>query len=603
MNTLVILFAGDSGDGIQTLGQQFALLSAQEGAHVMTFADFPAEIRAPKGTVAGVSSFQVQESDGAVISPGDRADILVAMNPAALRVHGKHLKKGARILLDSDSLGAAALTKAGYETTPVPTLIEQGFQVLPLPLTQKTRESLKTLGLDRSQQDRSRNFFSLGVIASWLSHGIEPARHALEQAFKKDPKLAEANLLALNAGWDYAQKEVTPLRDSAPKDASSLAGTFRTINGNEAMALALVTVSARSGRRLIFSSYPITPASDILHALVRIQGLPLQTVQSEDEIAAIGCALGASYAGALGVTATSGPGLSLKGEFLGLAVMSELPLVVIDVQRAGPSTGMPTKMEQGDLWQSLYGRHGDCPLVVLSARSPAHGYAVVHEAARIALRYMTPVIVLSDASLARGSEVWRIPAVNELPEFPSDAASRWQQHERDPETLAKTWIPPGHEGAMACLGGLEREEGSGQVSYDGNNHERMSYLRRDKILGVVSEAVNFVWHGPQAGDLLLVSWGSTFGTTREAALSLQNEQHRVAHLHIDRLWPLDPAIGQALQQFKQVLVPEVNTGQLAQVLQSRFAHPVISMGRPSGAPLRSQDIQQRAIHLLSQGVP
>jgi 2-oxoglutarate/2-oxoacid ferredoxin oxidoreductase subunit alpha len=596
----VICFAGDSGDGVQVLGQQFATLAAVQGDHVMTFADFPAEIRAPRGTVGGVSSYQVHMGRDQVRTTGEQIDVLVALNPAAVRLHSRELAPRASLIIDQDAFGLPQLSKAGYSESPLPALSEQGYSVIALPLTQLTRECLKSSDLDRSEKDRCRNFYALGVIAWMLRRSTAPTEAWIAKKFAAHPRWAAANQLVLTMGFRDAVRYVPNQETATWQPPAPDAGTYRYLTGNEAVALALAAVGVRSGRSIVYGSYPITPASDILHALARMQHMPILTFQAEDEIAAIGAALGASYAGAMGVTATSGPGLSLKGEFLGLAVMSELPLVLIDVQRAGPSTGMPTKMEQGDLWQALYGRHGDSPLVVLAARSPAHCFTVVYEACRLAMRYRTPVIVLSDASLAGGSEVWAVPDPERLPTFAEEEAPL-HLHDRDPETLAKAWVVPGTKGFEHCSGGLEQEDQSGRISYDAQNHEQRTLLRRDKILGVRSEALAPELWGPREGEVLVISWGSTFGAARQAVETAQLDGQVVAHLQLDMLWPLDAEIARIGERFKQWLVPEVNSGQLPTLLQARFARPVHSLARPMGSPLSVGEIRHRLEQLIQRG--
>ncbi len=607
---VVVLFAGDSGDGMQLTGGQFTLATARARNDLATLPDFPAEIRAPAGTTYGVSGYQLHFGSAEVYTPGDEVDLLVAMNPAALKVNLHRVRKGGAVVLNLDAFDDRGLELAGYTTSPLDDGSLNTFETFPVELTRLTREALADSPLSTKQRDQSKNMFALG-LALWLyTRPLDATEAWLEQKFAAKPELLEANLHVLRKGYHYgetteqfaARYEVAPASNLPP-------GLYRGIRGNEALALGLVTAAQRSGLELLYGSYPITPASDLLHALAKHKHFGVLTVQAEDEIAAVGAALGASFAGGLGVTATSGPGMALKAEFVGLAVMTELPLVVIDVQRAGPSTGMPTKTEQGDLLFALYGRNGEAPLPVLAASTPGDCYEAAYEAARVAVKYMTPVILLSDGYLGNGAEPWRIPDPNRLPPFPVRHAARPNDGERflpylrDEATLARPWAKPGTEGLEHRLGGLEKDRASGGVSYDPENHEAMTQLRAEKVARVVTEIPPTEVFGDAEGDVLVVGWGSTRGAIEGAVESARARGQRVGRVHLRWLNPLPPDLAEILARFERVLVPELNAGQLVRVLRERYLVPAEALTKVQGLPFKTSEITAKLDAMLAETVP
>jgi 2-oxoglutarate/2-oxoacid ferredoxin oxidoreductase subunit alpha len=600
---VVIRFAGDSGDGIQLTGNQFTSATAVAGNDLSTLPDFPAEIRAPAGTLPGVSGFQISFSSYDINTPGDHPDVLVAMNPAALRTNIDDLVPGGMLVVNTDSFLKSNLTKAGYSENPLENGSLADYRVFALPLTELTRSSLKDLELTVKEKDRSKNFFALGMMFYLYQRTMEVTERWIETKFSKKPLLVEANRTALKAGYAYCDAaEIFPhvyKVDPAPFEK----GTYRNVMGNTALSLGLVTASQKSGLPLFLGSYPITPASTILHELSRYKEFGVVTFQAEDEIAAVTSAIGASFGGALSVTTTSGPGLALKGEALGLAVMVELPLVIIDVQRAGPSTGMPTKTEQSDLLQALFGRNGEAPVPILAPASPADCFLVAFEAARIALHYMTPVIILSDGYLANGAEPWRIPDVDDLPgvhvEFTSKAGENgFQPYARDPRTLARNWAVPGTPGLEHRVGGLSKADLTGNVSYDPQNHEKMIRLRAEKVDRVAQEYGPSEIDGEDSGKLLIVGWGSTEGAIKGALRRLRGEGKQVSHLHLRYLNPLPRDLGEILDRFDKILVPEMNLGQLAFVLRGRYLVDAISYSKVQGQPFRASEIMARVTQLI-----
>ena len=606
--TAAIRFAGDSGDGMQLAGNRFATVSASLGDVVMTLADYPAEIRAPAGSIGGVSGYQLQLGQDQIYTTGDEVDILVAMNPAALKVNLDQLKDGGIVIVDRDSFTTKNLERVGWSENPLETKgILDRFRVHPLEITTLTRNALVDSGLSVKDQDRCKNFFALGVVCWLLSKDIEPTIGWLSQKFKKNPLALDANRKAIEAGWNMA--DATTIFNThyviKKTDVKRKPGVYRYVNGNSAAALGLAAASVKAGRPLFLGSYPITPATDILQELSAMQNFPITTFQAEDEIAGIGTALGASFAGAIGVTTTSGPGLSLKTEFLGLAVMAELPLVVVNVQRAGPSTGLPTKTEQSDLLQALYGRNGDAPLVVLAASTPGDCFAVAYEAIAIATKYMTPVIMLSDGYLANGAEGWRIPAIDELPDISLPAVTlsptEYKPYLRNPETLARPWVAPGTPGYEHRIGGLEKANITGEVSTNPANHETMTRLRAEKIARVKAEIPPSKICGPESGKLLVVSWGSSFGAARQAVEMQQKQGQSVAHLNLRFLNPLPADLGTIMKRFEQVLVPENNAGQLVIKLRAEYLVDCVSHTKIEGRPLRVSDIDAKITAMLEEG--
>jgi 2-oxoglutarate ferredoxin oxidoreductase subunit alpha len=594
---VVIRFAGDSGDGMQLAGSRFTDATAVLGNDLATLPDFPAEIRAPAGTLAGVSAFQIHFASRDILTPGDAPNVLVAMNPAALKANLGEIDRGATIIVNEDAFSKRNLEKAGYEGNPLEDGSLAEYRVHRIPMTTLTTRAVEAIE-DASTRDagRAKNFFALGVL-SWLyGRPTDVTKRWMEQKFGSKPSVLEANLAAFNAGWSFG--ETTELLDvqyrvKAATDVRP--GTYRNINGTSALALGLIAASIRSRLPLLLASYPITPASELLHELSRHQRLGVRTIQAEDEIAAAGMALGAAFGGRLGVTATSGPGLDLKAETIGLAVALELPMIVIDVQRAGPSTGMPTKTEQSDLLAALFGRHGESPLPVIAPSTPGGCFEVGFEAVQIAVRYRTPVIVLSDTFLASSSEPWLIPAVGDLADIDPDfavaprAGEEFLPYARD-ERLARPWAVPGTLGLQHRIGGLEKADLTGNISYDPDNHAQMTELRSAKVAGIVRDVPPLEVEGDPGATLLVLGWGSSEGAIRAGARRAREAGHRVATAHLRHLNPLPGNIGEVLSSFDRVLVPEMNTGQLAMLLRARYLVDVESLSKVQGLPLYAGEI-------------
>jgi len=600
--SMVVRLAGDSGDGMQVTGTQLTGESARAGNDLATLPDFPAEIRAPAGTPAGVSAFQLQFGARDVLTPGDEVDVLVAMNPAALRANLEDLRPGGILIVDREAFSEANLRKADYERNPLEDGSLARWQVFPIEVTRLTTAALKDLGLSARETNRCRNFFCLGVV-SWLFHRpVEVAEDWVRQRFARQPKLVEANLRALRAGLAFGENsELIAVSYEVPR-AKIPPGRYRTVSGNAAAALALVAASQKAGLPLFLGSYPITPASDILHELSALKHFGVVTFQAEDEIAGVGAALGAAFGGAIGVTTTSGPGMDLKAETIGLAVAVELPLVVIDIQRAGPSTGMPTKTEQADLLMALYGRHGEAPLPVLAPATPADCFAVVYEAVRLAATYMTPVIVLSDGYLANGSEPWLVPDPADLPPIPVAFRTDPQgffPYLRDPATLARPWVRPGTPGLEHRVGGLSKAPTTGNVSYAPQDNEQMVRLRARKVAGIAREYAPLEVFGAERGDLLILGWGSTFGAIRQAVQELHAAGRAVAHVHLRHLHPLPPDLGEILARFRRVLVPELNLGQLVRLVRAEYLVPAVGFHKVQGRPFKVSEIVARSERLLA----
>jgi 2-oxoglutarate ferredoxin oxidoreductase subunit alpha len=585
---LVVRFAGDSGDGVQLAGSQFAVAAASGGADLMTLPEFPAEIRAPTGTTFGVSAYQIQFGPGEILTPGDEADILIAFNPAAFVTNAAFLKRGGALVIDEGAFNERALTKAGLTADPLDRSDHAPYRIIGIEITNRTLESVAPFGLGRKDASRAKNFWALG-FSLWLANQSTAATLAwIDRRFAKDDALRGANAAALKAGHAYGETMEIALPDvvDMPATASPRARP-RMTSGTDAMALGLVAAGALSGRAVFYCSYPITPASALLHALAKMK-MGVRTFQAEDEIAAVCAAIGASYAGQLGVSASSGPGLSLKTEALGLAVTAEVPLVVIDVQRAGPSTGMPTKPEQADLSMAVFGRHGESPLPVLAPATPPDCFSVMLDAARIAVEASTPVIVLSDAYLANALSDWEVPDIAELAEFggfESISPDPVSPFDRDPETLARPWIAPGVPGLAHRVGGLEKDSVTGNISYDPENHERMVRLRAEKVARVAKRLERAVLQeGPEEGELLVIGWGSTFGPIRQAVRNLSDAGHKIAHLHLRQLWPLPAGLDTILRRYKRLVCVEMNTGQLTGILRSAYLLPVEPLTQISGRP-------------------
>lgn len=601
LESVTIRFAGDSGDGMQLTGSQFTRASAIAGNDISTLPDFPAEIRAPAGTLYGVSGFQLQFSSEKIHTPGDEAEVLVAMNPAALKASLKYLKKNGTIVVNTDAFNKRNLRMAGYEQNPLDTHELDGYQVFPVEMSRLTRDALEDTDLSHKEKERSKNFFALGMLFWLYNRPLEPTLNWIEKKFAAQPVWLDANKSALMAGRNFADStELFAVSYSVPH-AEIEPGTYRQITGNEALSIGLVAASVKSGRQVFYGSYPITPASDILQYMAVHKNFGVKSFQAEDEMAAIGAAIGASFAGDLGVTATSGPGFALKSEFLGYALTVELPLVVINVQRAGPSTGMPTKPEQSDLLQTMFGRNGETYVPVVAAKSPADCFDTAFEAAKIAMEYMTPVVMLSDAYLANGAEPWKIPDTESLPELKAPGASEgdaYQPYLREDKTLARKWALPGTPGLEHRLGGLEKEDVTGNVSYDAENHHFMTKLRAEKIDRIRQSIETPEVYGDPDGDVLLISWGSTHGTVQTAVDRLRRHNKRVSFTHLRWINPLPPELGEIMKKFKKVLIPEINMGQLRMLIRSEFLVDAHGFNRVRGLPLSIEELMQAVDQLL-----
>jgi 2-oxoglutarate ferredoxin oxidoreductase subunit alpha len=603
LERVTIRFAGDSGDGMQLTGTQFTRTAAIFGNDISTFPDYPAEIRAPAGSLPGVSGFQISFSSSDIHTPGDRPDVLVAMNPAALKANLGDVPSGGVIIVNGDAFTPQNLKKAAYADNPLTDGSLRGYTVYEVPISTLNTASAAGLDLTSKQIDLTKNFFTLGLVFWLYERSMEPTLRWIDQKFKARPAIAEANRRALKAG--YAFGETTELFQThyRVRPAELAPGTYRNLTGNEATALGNLAAAKLAGRELFYASYPITPASDILHELSGFKNFGVKTYQAEDEIAAMGAAIGASYGGSLGMTGTSGPGLALKSEALNLAVMTELPVVVVDVQRGGPSTGLPTKTEQGDLLQALFGRNGESPMPVLAPATPGECFDYAIEAWRIALKYMTPVVVLTDGYLANGAEPWRIPDVSDLPGIGrpnhTDPAT-FHPYQRDPETLARPWAVPGTPGLEHRIGGLEKADVGGNVSYDPDNHHRMTLLRAEKVAGIADDIPDLQVFGPSEGDLLVLGWGSTYGAIRSAVEDLIAEGRPVAHAQLRHLNPLPRNTEAVLRSYRTVVVPELNLGQLAFVLRARFLIDVRGFHLVRGKPFKISEIREEAERLLAE---
>jgi 2-oxoglutarate ferredoxin oxidoreductase subunit alpha len=590
---VVIRFAGDSGDGMQLTGSQFTHTSAVIGNDISTLPDYPAEIRAPAGSLPGVSSFQIHFGSTDVQTPGDQPDVLVAMNPAALKVHLPDLSRNARVLVNTDAFTPQNLKKALYESNPLEDGSLADFQVVKIPITTLNARALKESALPKKQLDRCKNFWALGLLYWLYDRPLEPTLDWIRAHFAGRAEIAEANAAALKAGFVYGEVGEVFTTHYKVRKASIEPGVYRKVSGNDALVLGCVAASLLADTPLLYASYPITPASDVLHGLARYKHVGVRTVQSEDEIAAMGIALGAAYAGNLGVTGTSGPGLALKGEMLGLAVMTELPVVVLDIQRAGPSTGLPTKTEQSDLLLGLFGRSGDSPVVVLAPATPADCFAIAIEAFRIAVKYMVPVVVLSDGYLGNGAEPWKLPRAADLPKIdvrhPNDPKG-FLPYLRDPTTLARPWAIPGTPGFEHRIGGIEKADKSGNVNYDPANHQLMTELRLRKVEGIADDIPEAAVEGPLRGDLLLLTWGSTYGAVSQAAKKARAMGRSVGHVHLRHLNPFPRNLGDLLRGYEKVLVPENNTGQLRFLIRSRYLVDASGMNKVSGQPFKIREV-------------
>jgi 2-oxoglutarate ferredoxin oxidoreductase subunit alpha len=594
---LVVRFAGDSGDGIQLAGYEFAKSTADAKSDFMTFPDYPAEIRAPIGSLFGVSAFQIQFGADEVLTPGDKADVLVAFNPAALITNLQNLKTGGVLIVDDSHFDARGLKKAKLESNPLEDGMLDGYQVITVDVVKRTIEALDDLDLGRKAATRAKNLWVLGLVYWMFGRPLDVTKDWLTSKFKKEPEVAQANITALKAGHAYGETlEISAFPNlSAPRVARHHTGKARIISGAQAMALGLAAVAALGKRDIVYCSYPITPASTLLHALARFEG-GVRTFQAEDEIAAISAALGASFAGSLGVTASSGPGLSLKTEAMGLGISVELPLLVIDVQRGGPSTGMPTKPEQSDLTMAIHGRHGEAPLPVLAPATPDECFWIMIEAARIAIETMSPVIILTDAYLANAASDWELPDIDGLEDIDWPAVTTngedFQPFTRDPETLARPWVAPGTPQHAHRIGGIEKAQGSGHISYDPSNHQEMTRARAEKVSKVADRLPPIeLEDGPEDGDILVIGWGSTHGSIAQTVKELNAEGKRVSHVHLRHLWPLPRGLEDLIKRFPKVVTAELNTGQLSSILRSEYLAPVTCISQVNGQPFYVSDLK------------
>ena len=605
LDRVTIRFAGDSGDGSQLTGQQFTNTSAIFGNDVSTAPDYPAEIRAPAGSLPGVSSFQVSFSSYDIHTPGDEPDVLVAMNPAALKANLSDLARDGTIIVNADEFIEANLRKAAYDENPLEDGSLSNYRVVQVPITSLNQRALKKSGLSPQQMDRSRNMFALGLMFWLYERPMEPTLQWIAKKFTKNPQVAEANATSIKTGYNFGETaEFLPIHYRVPK-ASLAPGHYRNISGNEATALGFLAVSRLTKRPLLYASYPITPASDVLHELAKYKHFGVKTFQAEDELAAIGATIGAAFGGSLALTGTSGPGLALKSEAIGLAVMAELPLVVINNQRSGPSTGMPTKSEQGDLLQAMFGRNGESPVAIVAPATPGECFTMAIEAFRIALRYMLPTIFLSDGYLASSSEPWRIPDLDDLPrievEFATDPET-FQPYARDEETLARPWAIPGTPGLEHRIGGLEKSDGAGTVSYTGENHQIMTNYRDEKVKRIANNIPNVEVIGEQAGELLVLGWGSTYGAIYTAVQRTQSRGLPVSFAHLRYLNPFPPNLGDLLASFETVLIPELNLGQLQLLIRARYLVDAIGMHQVTGRPFKIRDIEEKITELVRSKV-
>lgn len=596
-----ILFAGDSGDGMQLTGSQFTLATAFAQNDLATLPDFPAEIRAPAGTTYGVSGFQLHFGSVNIRTPGDEVDLLVAMNPAALKVNLNRVRRGGAIMVNANSFAQRDLDLAGYEANPLEDNSLHDYQVFEVELTKLTHEALKDRGMDKKEMDRSKNMFALG-LALWLySRPVDPATDWLSNKFSKKPEILDANLHVLKQGYYYGETTEDFIVRYEVQPAQLKEGTYRAIRGAEAIALGLVAASQQCGLPIFYGSYPITPASDLLHELSRHKNFGVMTFQAEDEIAAVGATIGASFGGSLGITGTSGPGVALKAEAIGLALMTELPMVIVDMQRGGPSTGLPTKTEQSDLLQALYGRNGDSPIPVVAASTPGDCFFAAYEACRIAVKHMTPVILLADGYLGNGSEPWPIPSVDDLPAFGVDFADKpnrtideeevFLPYVRDEKTLSRPWAKPGTPGLEHRLGGLEKQHETGNVSYDPDNHEFMVKLRAEKVERVALDIPPTAINGDATGDLLIIGWGSTRGAIEAAVERAHLRGQKVSSIHLRHVSPLPADLEAIFKGFKHWLVPELNNGQLVRVLRDRYLLPFKPLNKIQGQPFKASELE------------
>ena len=606
-----IRFAGDSGDGMQLTGDQFTSTTAILGNDLTTLPDFPAEIRAPAGTLPGVSAFQLHFGDHDILTPGDHANVLVAMNPAALKSNLKELRKGGDLIINTDEFSDRAISKVGYASNPLTDGSLDSYVVHSIALTSMTVEALKEFNITKKEAERAKNMFALGMLLWMFTRPLEPTLAFLQSKFGSKPEILAANTAALQAGWSYGETTETFATQFVVKPASMPAGTYRNIHGNLALSYGLIAASVKSGLPLFLGTYPITPASDILHELSKHKRFGVRTFQAEDEIAGVGAALGASYAGMLGVTTTSGPGVALKSEAIGLAVALELPLVIVDVQRGGPSTGLPTKTEQADLLQAMFGRNGEAPVPIVAPQSPADCFDAAIEAVRIAVTYRTPVFLLSDGYVANGAEPWLIPVSSDIPTIDPafatgpnhtmpDGSNVFWPFKRDPETLARPWAPPGVAGLEHRIGGIEKADKTGAISYEPKNHDFMVRTRAAKVDGISASVAPLDVDDPSGNArVLVVGWGSTYGPIQDACRQLRLTGVDVAHAHLRHLNPFPSNTGDVLKSYDRVIVPEMNLGQLAMLLRAKYLVDAISYNQVRGLPFKTAELMDAIADVIS----
>ncbi|MBL7915146.1 MAG: 2-oxoacid:acceptor oxidoreductase subunit alpha [Bacteroidia bacterium] len=607
LERVIIKFAGDSGDGMQLTGTQFTNTAALFGNDISTFPDFPAEIRAPQGTLAGVSGYQLHFGSTNIYSPGDKCDVLVVMNAAALKANLRQLKPGGTIIANTEGFDSKNLRLANIAETDHP--LENGsldkFRVIKIDVTKMTRAALTDSGLGVKEIDRSKNMFVLGFLYWMYNRSLDNSIRFLEEKFSKKPDILNANIKILKAGYSYGDTTETIMTRYVVNPAKMIPGVYRNMMGNQATALGLIAAAKKSGLQLFFGTYPITPASDILHELAKYKNFGVRTFQAEDEIAAIASVIGASFGGALGVTASSGPGIALKGEAMGLAVMLELPVVIINVQRGGPSTGLPTKTEQSDLMQALYGRNGEAPMPVIAASSPADCFETVFEATRLAIEFMTPVLFLSDGYIANGAEPWRFPKSADLKEINVKFATekngeKYLPYKRD-EKLSRPWAIPGTKGLEHRIGGIEKQHETGNISYDSENHEFMVHMRENKVEGIANHIpLQTIDTGTEKGKLLILGWGSTYGAIKTAVLEARAAGYDVSHAHVRYLKPFPKNLGEVLYNFEHVLIPEMNNGQLVKVIRDKYMIPAIAYNKIQGLPFNAGEIREKIESILGK---
>jgi 2-oxoglutarate/2-oxoacid ferredoxin oxidoreductase subunit alpha len=606
LDRVVIRFAGDSGDGMQLVGDRFTELSAVFGNDLATLPNFPAEIRAPAGTIAGVSSFQVHISDHEISTPGDTPNVLVAMNPAALKANLRDMTPGATLLINVDAFDTRNLDKAGYESNPLRDGSLAAFRVYEVPMTSITVEATNPLGVKPRDAERSKNFFALGLISWMYDRPTEPLIEWIKTRFANRTQVLEANNAAFRAGYNFGETAELFDHPYEVKPAQLEPGVYRNITGNTALSYGLVAAAQSAKLPIFYASYPITPASDILHELSKLKNFGVKTLQAEDEIAAAGAAVGAAFAGSLAVTATSGPGVDLKAETIGLAISLELPMVLVDVQRGGPSTGLPTKTEQADLMLAMYGRHGEAPLPIVAAQSPADCFDAAFESVRIALKYRTPVILLTDGYLANAAEPWNLPDLDALPDIsvpfatePNHGDDFWP-YLRDPETLARPWAIPGTPGLMHRVGGLEKEDGTGNVSYDPENHDQMTRIRAEKIARIAHDVAPPFLDDEEGARFLVLSWGGTWGASTAAVRRVRNLGHKVAHVHLRHMNPFPAGLGDIVRRYPKIFVPEINLGQLSRLIRAEYLVDARSYGKLYGVPFQAADLEQQILKMIEE---